>query len=164
MIDPQPMTRRSLLSSLAAAPALLGQNRKKRNVIFILADDHRYDTMSCMGRPFVKTPNLDRLARGGVLFKNSFVTTSLCSPSRASCLTGQYVHSHGVLDNVTLLPSSPPTYPQVLQRHGYRTAMIGKWHMGGETDEPRPGFDRWISFRGQGVYDDPVLNIDGTRK
>jgi N-acetylglucosamine-6-sulfatase len=111
----------------------------------------------------VKTPHLDRLAGSGVLFENAFVTTSLCSPSRASILTGQYVHAHGVTDNITPLPAGLPTFPQVLQRNGYRTALIGKWHMGGDSDEPRPGFDRWVSFRGQGRYYDPVLNKDGKR-
>lgn len=156
------MTRRSFLAAAGAAPVLLAQN-KKRNLIFILADDHRYDMLSAMGHPWLKTPHIDRLAGGGVLFQNSFVTTSLCSPSRASILTGQYGHAHGVLDNVSPLPKNLLTFPQVLQQHGYRTALIGKWHMGGESDEPRPGFDRWVSFRGQGTYVDPVLNKDGVR-
>jgi N-acetylglucosamine-6-sulfatase len=160
------MTRKDFLTRTAGAviaPAL-ARSTGKRNLVFILADDHRYDVMSCMGHPFVKTPNLDRLAAGGVLFSNSFVTTSLCSPSRASILTGQYAHAHGVTDNVRPMPSGLVTFPQVLQKHGYRTALIGKWHMGGESDDPRPGFDRWISFRGQGRYIDPVLNFDGNRR
>lgn len=158
------MTRRTAVTALAGAPALLSQARKKRNLVLILSDDHRYDTMSCMGHLWVKTPNMDRLARGGVLFRNSFVTTSLCSPSRASILTGQYVHSHGVMDNVSPFPQGLTIFPQILQQYGYRTGMIGKWHMGGETDEPRPGYHRWVSFRGQGVYNDPVLNFDGSRR
>jgi N-acetylglucosamine-6-sulfatase len=149
---------------MCGAPALLTAAGRRRNLVFILCDDHRYDVMSCQGHPFVKTPNLDRLARGGVLFNNAFVTTSLCSPSRASILTGQYVHAHGVTDNITPLPQRFTTFPQVLQKNGYRTALIGKWHMGGDTDEPRPGFDRWVSFRGQGRYLDPVLNRDGRRE
>ncbi len=160
------MTRKDFLktaAAAAAAPALLSQT-KKRNLVFILTDDHRFDVMGCAGHPFVKTPNLDRLALGGVLFKNAFVTTSLCSPSRASILTGQYVHAHGVTDNVTPLPPGLVTFPQVLQKHGYRTALLGKWHMGGDTDEPRPGFDRWVSFRGQGQYWNPVINFDGQRR
>lgn len=157
------LTRRSLLAS-AAAPAFLQGQSKKRNLVFILSDDHRYDAMGFTGHPWLKTPNLDRLARGGVHFQNAFVTTALCSPSRASTLTGQYGHSHGVLDNQTLLPKSLPTFPQELQKHGYRTALIGKWHMGGETDEPQPGFDTWASFRGQGRYNDPVINFNGQRR
>jgi N-acetylglucosamine-6-sulfatase len=157
------MTRKDFLRTAVAVPALLSQT-KKRNLVFILCDDHRYDVMSCAGHPFVKTPSLDRLARGGVLFQNAFVTTSLCSPSRASVLTGQYTHAHGVTDNVTPLPAGLTTFPQVLQKHGYRTALIGKWHMGGESDMPRPGFDRWVSFRGQGQYNDPTINFDGDQR
>jgi N-acetylglucosamine-6-sulfatase len=160
------MTRKTFLKAAAgaaAAPALLSQT-KKRNLVFVLTDDHRFDAMGCAGHPLLKTPNLDRLARGGVLFRNAFVTTSLCSPSRASILTGQYVHAHGVTDNITPLPSGLLTFPQVLQKHGYRTALIGKWHMGGDSDDPRPGFDRWVSFRGQGQYNNPTINFDGSRR
>lgn len=155
------MTRKQFLA--AASAPLLAQARK-RNLIFILIDDHRFDMLGCLGHPFLKTPHLDRLARGGVLLENAFVTTALCSPSRASILTGQYVHAHGVTDNVSPLPPGLLTFPQMLQRNGYRTALIGKWHMGGDSDQPRPGFDRWVSFRGQGQYVDPVLNIDGVQK
>ncbi len=159
------MTRKGFLGTAAgsiAAPFLA--QRAKRNLVFILADDHRFDMIGCLGHPFLKTPNLDRLVRGGGLFENAFVTTSLCSPSRATILTGQYVHAHGVTDNVSPLPQHLETFPQALQRGGYRTALIGKWHMGGDSDEPRPGFDRWVSFRGQGQYNDPVLNFDGSRR
>src|SRR6185436_246022 len=104
------------------------------------------------------------LAANGVRFDNAVVTTALCSPSRASILTGQYAHSHGVLDNSTELPAHLPNFAQVLQKQGYRTALMGKWHMGGESDEPRPGFDRWASFRGQGAYLNPTINFDGQRR
>jgi N-acetylglucosamine-6-sulfatase len=116
-----------------------------------------------MGHPFLETPHLDALAQGGVLFDNAFVTMSLCSPSRASILTGQYAHTHGILNNSTNLPDTTPTFPKELQKAGYRTGFTGKWHMGGSSDEPRPGFDHWMSFRGQGQYIDPTLNINGTR-
>ena len=140
------------------------QGRKPRNVIFILSDDHRYDFMGFMGRPpFLETPNMDRLARKGAHLQNAFVCTSLCSPSRASILTGQYAHKHGVVDNNTRVPRGTIFFPQYLQEIGYETAFMGKWHMGHESDEPRPGFDRWVSFRGQGVYYDPTLNIDGKK-
>jgi len=159
------MTRKSFLTTMAgAAAAPLLAKTGKRSLLFILSDDHRYDMMGCLGHPWLKTPNMDRLVNGGVLFQNAFVTTSLCSPSRASILTGQYVHSHQVTDNVTRLPAGLVTFPQVLQKHGYRTGFIGKWHMGGSSDMPRPGFDRWISFRGQGAYWNPVLNFDGQRR
>ena len=137
---------------------------RPRNIVFILSDDHRYDFMGFMGKPvFLETPNLDRLARHGAHIQNAFVTTSLCSPSRASILTGQYPHRHGVVDNNTDIAAGVIFFPQYLQRAGYETAFIGKWHMGHESDEPRPGFDRWISFRGQGEYFSPDLNVDGTR-
>jgi N-acetylglucosamine-6-sulfatase len=160
------MTRRSLLrqAAVSAAAPLLAQTARKRNLVLILTDDHRFDTMGFMGHPWLKTPNLDRLAKGGVHVRNAFVTTALCSPSRASILTGQYVHAHGVTDNISPLPSDLTTFPQMLQRHGYKTALIGKWHMGGESDAPRPGFDRWVSFRGQGTYVDPTINFDGQRR
>jgi len=140
---------------------------KPRNVVFILTDDHRYDAMGFMGHPFLETPHLDSLASNGVHLKNAFVTTSLCSPSRASILTGLYTHKHRVIDNNRLVPEGTIFFPQYLQRAGYNTAFIGKWHMGGAHDDPRPGFDHWISFRGQGNYLPPgpryTLNANGER-
>ena len=133
----------------------------RRNVIFILIDDQRYDAMGFMGHPFLETPHLDAMAGNGVVFENAFVTNSLCSPSRASILTGTYAHRHGVLDNNTPLPQDLTTFPQLLQKNGYKTAFIGKWHMGGSSDAPQPGFDHWVSFRGQGVYNNPQLNVNG---
>ena len=144
----------------AAAPALADE---RPNIVFILIDDQRYDAASALGHPFLETPHLDRLIERGVLFENAFVTTSLCSPSRASILTGQYAHRHGVLDNRTRLDPETPTFPRELQRAGYRTAFVGKWHMGGTSDEPRPGFDRWVSFPGQGLYYNQTFNVDGER-
>lgn len=145
--------------------------QKLRNVIFILSDDHRYDFMGFMpshpeggGKPkFLNTPNMDRLAKNGAHIKNAFVTTSLCSPSRASVLTGMYSHKHGVVDNQSPVPEHNIFFPEYLQKIGYETAMMGKWHMGESSDKPRKGFTRWVSFRGQGVYNDPVLNIDGEK-
>ncbi|MBD3385544.1 sulfatase-like hydrolase/transferase [candidate division KSB1 bacterium] len=154
----------------AAVPALaLGYRQKStpagRNIIFILSDDHRYDFMGFMGKPsFLQTPNMDRMAKEGAHVQNAFVTTSLCSPSRASILTGLYSHKHGVVDNQAPVPGGLQFFPQMLQQQGYETAFIGKWHMGHEHDDPRPGFDKWISFKGQGNYYNPVLNIDGERK
>ncbi len=131
------------------------------NIVFVLVDDMRYDAMSCAGHPVLKTPAIDSLAATGVRFDNGFVTTSLCSPSRATFLTGLYAHRHGVLDNVTPLDPSTPTFPRLLQQAGYKTAFVGKWHMGGSSDEPRPGFDYWASFKGQGRYYGNDFNIDG---
>ncbi|HEX7049212.1 MAG TPA: sulfatase [Longimicrobiales bacterium] len=147
---------------VGAAP----RQRAPRNVILILSDDHRYDFMGFMeGAPdFLETPGLDRMAAEGAHVRNAFVTTSLCSPSRASILTGEYAHHHGVVDNTTPVPEGTVFFPTYLQEHGYATAFIGKWHMGEASDRPRPGFDHWVSFRGQGVYYDPELNIDGRRQ
>ena len=133
-----------------------------RNVIFILSDDHRYDFMGFTGKvPWLETPNMDRLAHEGAYFPNTFVTTSLCSPSRASILTGQFSHTHTVVDNNAPAPKNLVYFPQYLQQAGYQTGFFGKWHMGGDSDEPRPGFDHWESFRGQGDYYNPKLNING---
>ncbi len=156
-----PMTRLACKSS----PELhVKSNGKKMNVIFILSDDHRYDFMGFMGKPkFLETPNMDRMAKEGAHLQNAFVTTSLCSPSRASILTGLFSHKHGVVDNNFPVPEGTVFFPQYLQKAGYETAFMGKWHMGHEKDDPRPGFDKWISFMGQGVYYDPEFNIDGKR-
>lgn len=148
---------------LGAERARAQQADQPRNVIFILSDDHRYDFMSFHdGAPdFLETPAMDRMAREGAHLANAFVTTSLCSPSRASILTGQYAHRHGVVDNSTRVPEGTTFFPQQMQEAGYETAFIGKWHMGRASDEPRPGFDHWVSFRGQGVYYNPTFNVDG---
>ena len=140
---------------------------KPRNVVFILTDDHRYDAMSFMGHQFAKTPVLDSIAANGVHLKNAFVTTSLCSPSRASILTGLYTFRHRVIDNNRPIPPGTIYFPQYLQKAGFATAFIGKWHMGGASDDPQPGFDHWVSFRGQGSYLPPApdytLNVNGQR-
>lgn len=138
---------------------------RPRNIIFILADDHRYDALGFMGHPFLRTPNLDALARDGAHFPNAFVTTALCSPSRASMLTGLYAHRHRVVDNNNPVPADLTFFPQFLQRAGYETALIGKWHMGGEIDDPQRGFDHWVSFKGQGTYrpNPQGFNVDGRR-
>ena len=174
------LSRRSFLRSAGAASVTLGMasageapkpksitripGRKPRSVVFILADDHRYDFMGFLGKvKFLETPNMDHLAREGAHLQNATVTTALCSPSRASILTGQFSHKHGVVDNQTDIRPDVVFFPQYLQQFGYETAFMGKWHMGHDSDEPRPGFDKWISFRGQGEYYNCQLNIDGKR-
>jgi N-acetylglucosamine-6-sulfatase len=132
------------------------------NVVFILTDDLRWDCLGVAGHPYLKTPNIDRLAREGVYFKNAFCTTSLCSPSRASILSGLYAHSHKVMDNFTEYPVELPSFPRQLQLSGYETAYIGKWHMGEDNDGKRPGFDYFVTHKGQGKYYDTEFNFDST--
>lgn len=134
------------------------------NVLFILTDDQRWDQLGCEGHPYLKTPHLDRLAAEGARFQNMFVTTSLCSPSRASYLSGLYAHTHGVVNNFTDYPADLPSFPKQLQGAGYKTAYIGKWHMGEKSDDKRPGFDYWITHKGQGKYYDTEFNINGNRE
>lgn len=132
------------------------------NIIFILADDVRWDDLSAAGHPFAKTPHIDRIAKEGALFRNVFATTIICSPSRASILTGLHTHSHGIVDNTDRSPQSHrlATFPQWIQRAGYQTAFVGKWHMGND-DSRRPGFDHWVCLKGQGSTYDPELNVNG---
>lgn len=149
----------------ACAPIAQAQTARPRNIVFILTDDHRYDALGVMAHPLARTPNMDALARGGAHMRNAFVTTALCSPSRASILTGTYAHTHGVVDNFTPIPPGLPNVGQLLQQSGYQTALIGKWHIGDATDAPQPGFDHWVSFRGQGQYlpraGATMINVDG---
>lgn len=145
-----------------SAASLAAATPQRPNILVVLVDDMRWDEFGAAGHPVVATPSIDRLAREGVRFTESFVTTPLCSPSRASLLTGRYAHAHGILDN-TLRPSHHlPIFPLALQRAGYRTGFFGKWHMGND-DLPRAGFDRWVGMAGQGEALDPSLNIDGRR-
>jgi N-acetylglucosamine-6-sulfatase len=132
------------------------------NIVFILVDDLRWDELGSAGHPFLKTPHIDRIGKEGARFRQAFMTTPLCSPSRASFLTGQYAHTHGITDNVDRSAASHKlvTFPRLLHQVGYTTAFIGKWHMGND-DTPRPGFDRWVSFKGQGTYLNPDINEDG---
>lgn len=167
------MNRRHALGLLGGASAALAQpaplrrtGAPPRNIIFILSDDHRYDAMGFLkGQEWLETPQMDRMAREGVYFKNAFVTTALCSPSRASVLTGKYAHNHKIVDNNTPIPPGTTFFPQHLQQAGYQTAFVGKWHMGSEGDDPQPGFHHWVSFRGQGSYlpERNGLNVDGKR-
>jgi arylsulfatase A-like enzyme len=153
----------SLLSirGTASAAATGEKTAQRPNVLFILCDDIRWNAMSCAGHPSLKTPHIDRLAREGVRFENAFCTTSLCSPSRASILTGLYAHGHGVRDNFTELPASLPHWPRRLAEAGYETAYLGKWHMGENNDSPRPGFSYFATHKGQGKYFDTEWNING---
>ncbi len=162
------LTRRDALKAIGTAAALgigglpfgeglFAQTPSRRpNILFVLTDDHRADCMGVMGHPFLKTPTMDRIANEGVLFENAFVTTSLCSPSRASFLTGQYASVHGVINNFTRWEEDRNiTFLQHLKEGGYDTAFIGKWHMPGGGLPKLPGVDLFISFTkkdGQGDY------------
>ncbi|QDV63974.1 Arylsulfatase [Crateriforma conspicua] len=158
-----------LVCGLMAAAILRGpslqaddhSDPQRPNVLFILTDDQRYNALSCMGHPHLKTPHIDRLAGEGLLFKNHFCTTSLCSPSRASILSGLYAHTHGVSNNFTEYPADMVSFPMRLQQEGYETAYVGKWHMGEKNDNPRPGFDHFVTHKGQGQYFDTTFNFNG---
>lgn len=141
------------------------QPKKPSNIIFILSDDHRYDFMGFHDEApsYIETPAMDRMAREGAHLMNAFVTTSLCSPSRASILTGQYAHKHRIVDNTSPIPEGTQFFNEDIQENDYQTAFIGKWHMGEANDNPKPGWDHWVSFRGQGTYTNPTLNVDGER-
>ena len=151
-----------VLTAVSVTDRVGAQVPGPRNLVLIVTDDQRFDALGSVDDYF-ETPHLDRLLAEGVHFENAFVTTSLCSPSRASILSGQYAHRHQVLDNSTGMPEEIPTFPQALSAAGYETAFVGKWHMGGARDDPRPGFSHWVSFRGQGPYEHPTLNINGDR-
>ena len=176
--------RRALRAAALAACTLLGPGvlakpvnapQKPTNMIFVLVDDLRYDAMGFL-TPGLQTPNIDALAKNGVYFPNAVVTSSLCSPSRATILTGQTARNHGVVDNNNSSEQGLTFFPKYLQQAGYQTGFFGKWHMGFDTDAPREGFDKWVSFKGQGTYfptellsperlaagDRQMLNVDGT--
>ena len=162
------MKRYTLLITLFLSLNLFPQkNEKKPNFLFILVDDQPFDAVGFSNRyPFLKTPNIDNLAKTGVNIKNFFVTQSVCSPSRASFLTGTYPHIHGVNQNNKYVDPDWKTYAPYsihLQNSGYQTAHIGKIHMAHKRgkDHIRPGFDYWFSFIGQGEYFNPNVNDNG---
>lgn len=133
------------------------------NIIMIVVDDLRWDEFSAAHHPFLSTPNIDRLVSEGVLFENAYHVVPLCSPNRASILTGQYPSRHGIVDNVARDRASHQLnlFAKELQKVGYETAHIGKWHMGNDPT-PRPGYDYWCSFPGQGRTIDPQLYENDT--
>lgn len=121
------------------------------NIVFIMADDHAYQAISAYGSSLIETPNIDRIANEGALMRQARVTNSICSPSRAVLLTGKYSHKNGMKDNGTYFNTDQPTFPKLLRENGYKTAMIGKWHL---FSEPT-GFDYWNILPDQGHYYNP---------
>ncbi len=132
------------------------------NLLFIMSDDHAAHAISAYsratGRPVLNdTPNLDRIAAEGMRFDSCFCTNSICTPSRASILTGTYNHVNGVTTLITPMDNRLDTYPKRLQAAGYQTAMFGKWHLGHGPEHDPTGFDRWRVLPGQGHYHNPVM-------
>jgi len=128
------------------------------NIIFILSDDHAYQAISAYGSKLMQTPNIDRIARGGALFRNALVGNSICGPSRATLLTGKYSHLNGYTLNEKKFDISQELFPRILQQHNYQTAWIGKWHLGSLPQ----GFDYWNILPGQGQYYNPdFIKIGG---
>ncbi|MDP6425256.1 MAG: sulfatase, partial [Planctomycetota bacterium] len=138
-----------------AAPA------KRPNILFIFTDDHASRAISAYGSQINKTPNIDRIAREGMRFDRCLVTNSICGPSRACILTGKYSHKNGFFRNGNRFDGGQVTFPKILRKNGYATAMIGKWHL---SSDPT-GFDYWQVLRGQGPYYNPNMkSIDGPVK
>jgi arylsulfatase A-like enzyme len=145
----------ALASPLAAAGS--ADDAPRPNILFIMADDHAESAISAYGSALIQTPNIDRIAREGVRFDNAFVTNSICAPSRAVLLTGKYSHRNGLRDNRDELDGSQVTFPKLLRRAGYQTAIVGKWHL----KSAPTGFDHSEVLVGQGQYYRPVFLVDG---
>ena len=139
------------LASLAAAD--------RPNILFMFTDDHASHAMSCYGSKINKTPHLDRIAREGMLFQNCFCTNSICAPSRAVILTGKHSHRNGVIDNRVRFNGAQQTFPKLLRKVGYQTAMVGKWHL----KSLPTGFDEYQVLIGQGPYYNPPMIANGQR-
>ncbi|MEW6160865.1 MAG: sulfatase [Verrucomicrobiota bacterium] len=156
-----------LLLAHSAIAAELTRALPRPNFLFIYTDDQRYDAMSVVQReqgararfPWFKTPHMDRLAAEGVRFRNAFVVSSLCAPSRAVYLTGRYNHLNGVASNFRPFPATNFTHATLLRAAGYTTAYVGKWHMDGQRE--RPGFDHHATYIGHSRYVDPVFIVNG---
>lgn len=156
-----------LLPALAGLTACAGGNKNKEavepekpmNILYIMCDDHSYQTISAYDQRYIETPNIDRIANEGVRFTNSFVANSISGPSRACMLTGKHSHANGFINNSTRFDGSQLTYPKLLQKAGYQTAVVGKWHL---VSEPT-GFDYWDILIGQGDYYNPTFIRNGER-
>jgi arylsulfatase A-like enzyme len=136
---------------------------KRPNILYIMTDDHAAHAMSCYGSRINQTPNLDRIAEGGVRFDNCFCTNSICEPSRATILTGTYNHINGVTTIGAHIDNTQENVAKILQRNGYQTALIGKWHLGQGPAHWPTGFDHYNILQGQGPYFDPEMVRDGEK-
>ncbi len=137
------------------------KTQEKPNIVFILTDDHAFQALSAYDSRLIETPHIDRLAKEGMLFKRAFVTNSICSPSRAVALTGKFSHLNSVRDNFDVFDTLQITFPKLLQKGGYETAIYGKWHL---KSKPK-GFDYWEVLPGQGNYYHPeFVTPDGEIK
>lgn len=157
------MERKTLLLLTALSSSLLpalAQNQKPMNILYIMCDDHSYQTISAYDKRFINTPNIDKIAQDGLLFTNSFVANSLSGPSRACLLTGKHSHKNGFTDNTKTFDGAQQTFPKLLQKAGYETAVVGKWHL---ESEPT-GFDYWNILIGQGDYYNPYFIDNGKKK
>lgn len=158
-----------LQAAAGEEPAAAAGGATRPNLLFLLTDDQRWDTLGAMGNRWIRTPHLDALAARGTLFTNAFCTTSICAISRASILTGQYERRHGIADFATMLSDKQwgESFPALLKRHGYRLGFIGKWGVGNK-DLPAAKYDYWRGFPGQGRYftpgDDEHLTDKQTRQ
>ncbi|PKL87303.1 MAG: sulfatase [Ignavibacteriae bacterium HGW-Ignavibacteriae-2] len=162
-------SRRKFIKTVGLSAAVLGMpkifaynkfNEVQPNIVFIMSDDHAEQAISCYGSKLIKTPNIDRIAKEGILFQNSFVTNSICGPSRATMLTGKYSHINGFRDNKDEFDGSQVTFPKLLQNAGYQTFLIGKWHL----KSTPTGFDNWKVLIDQGQYYNPVFKDNETEK
>ena len=159
-----------VLSLFVVASVRAGTAAERPNFLFLYTDDQRWDALGVVQReqgekarfPWLESPNLDRLAAEGYRFRNAFVVTSLCAPSRAAFLTGRYGHLNGVVNNHTPFPETSVTHASLLRAAGYRTGYVGKWHMGSQSGQ-RPGFDFSASFIGQGVFFDCPIEVNGVK-
>ncbi len=129
----------------------------KPNILFIMADDHASHAMSCYGSRINETPQIDRIAEGGMRFDNCFCSNSICTPSRATILTGTYNHVNDVTTLASKMDGRLLTFPKLLRKQGYQTAIIGKWHLGHGGIHDPTGFDYWNVLPGQGLYHNPVM-------
>jgi arylsulfatase A-like enzyme len=145
------------IMDIAIAQTAPASSQQKPNIIFIMSDDHGYQAISAYSKKLIQTPNIDRIGREGAVMRNAFVTNSVCSPSRAVILTGKYSHVNGQRDNGTYFDGGQQTLPKILKTNGYRTALVGKWHL---FSQPT-GFDYWNILPDQGHYYNPGFNKMG---